>query len=515
MRPHHRIPSIFNLSMVDVLCCALGCVILLWLVNFREARRKSVAAGETGKLLAQARVDLKTAVKVKAALDQDLVSERVRSMELAQVVAGLRQELDANAKQAKARQRELNDQLTQLRADLLMTLQQAELAQKNLKQTQGSLSQARAEGAKLGGKLKSLQELYAQVERALEKKDRDYATLSKQKETTLAEQSSVRKELEKKEALVQKLLRLSEAQSDSLQKANDRIEILHQTTKKLQTASAKLTKDLDQRAKDRGAADERILDLMLTKGALEMSLKDRDRQLAELRSVLGGLKGDNEKLAGQVKAARQVLENRFAGISLTGRKVVFLVDMSGSMELIDDKTPAPDKWPLVCEILGRILASLSEVTHFQVILFSDKVSYPLGEKGKWLKYNPKSSVKTTVAALKKIKPRGETNMSAAFAEAFRLRASGLDTVYILSDGLPNAGDGLPASAKKLSWREQTPYYSRYVRNALKTAWNRPAANGSRVRINAVGFFYESPEVGSFLWALARENDGSFVGMSRP
>src|SRR3954469_13711882 len=38
MRVRHRIPSIFTLSMVDVLCCALGCVILLWLVNLREAK---------------------------------------------------------------------------------------------------------------------------------------------------------------------------------------------------------------------------------------------------------------------------------------------------------------------------------------------------------------------------------------------------------------------------------------------------------------------------------------------
>jgi hypothetical protein len=36
-----------------------------------------------------------------------------------------------------------------------------------------------------------------------------------------------------------------------------------------------------------------------------------------------------------------------------------------------------------------------------------------------------------------------------------------------------------------------------------------------VRINAVGFFFESPDGGAFLWALARENDGNFVGMSRP
>ena len=35
MNVRHRIPSIFNLSMVDVLCCALGCVILLWLFYLR------------------------------------------------------------------------------------------------------------------------------------------------------------------------------------------------------------------------------------------------------------------------------------------------------------------------------------------------------------------------------------------------------------------------------------------------------------------------------------------------
>ncbi|MGH9677050.1 MAG: hypothetical protein ACRD36_08105, partial [Candidatus Acidiferrum sp.] len=44
MRVHHRIPSIFNLSMVDVLCCALGCVILLWLLNLRQAKEHEDSA---------------------------------------------------------------------------------------------------------------------------------------------------------------------------------------------------------------------------------------------------------------------------------------------------------------------------------------------------------------------------------------------------------------------------------------------------------------------------------------
>src|SRR2546422_9962855 len=43
MQIRHRIPTIFTLYMVDVLCCALGCVILLWQVNHQEAETKTAA----------------------------------------------------------------------------------------------------------------------------------------------------------------------------------------------------------------------------------------------------------------------------------------------------------------------------------------------------------------------------------------------------------------------------------------------------------------------------------------
>jgi len=56
MRVRHRIPSIFNLSMVDVLCCALGCVILLWLLNLREAKYHEESAEEEHRQTA-ARLD--------------------------------------------------------------------------------------------------------------------------------------------------------------------------------------------------------------------------------------------------------------------------------------------------------------------------------------------------------------------------------------------------------------------------------------------------------------------------
>ena len=53
MRVRHRIPSIFNLSMVDVLCCALGCVILLWLVNLREAKEHEDTAAAQSRRSAE------------------------------------------------------------------------------------------------------------------------------------------------------------------------------------------------------------------------------------------------------------------------------------------------------------------------------------------------------------------------------------------------------------------------------------------------------------------------------
>src|ERR1041385_99917 len=44
MRPRHRIPSIFNLYMLDVMCGALGAVVILWM--YKEDQAKTLAASE-------------------------------------------------------------------------------------------------------------------------------------------------------------------------------------------------------------------------------------------------------------------------------------------------------------------------------------------------------------------------------------------------------------------------------------------------------------------------------------
>ena len=37
MRIRHKTPTLVSMWMLDVFCCALGCVTLLWLLNTRQA----------------------------------------------------------------------------------------------------------------------------------------------------------------------------------------------------------------------------------------------------------------------------------------------------------------------------------------------------------------------------------------------------------------------------------------------------------------------------------------------
>src|SRR5207302_9991922 len=143
---------------------------------------------------------------------------------------------------------------------------------------------------------------------------------------------------------------------------------------------------------------------------LESSAANASKDLIDARQSIGALQREKQSFADQASRALAAVENRFEGIALTGRRVVFLVDMSGSMELVDERTSAPNKWLGVRESLGKVMRSLTDLTKFQVILFSDKILYPLGSDGRWIDYDPRSSAERALKALAGMKPEGPTNM---------------------------------------------------------------------------------------------------------
>jgi septal ring factor EnvC (AmiA/AmiB activator) len=477
MQTRHRIPTIFNLSMVDVLCCALGCVILLWLVYFKEARSRAIAAGQTDKQLALTKLKL-----------EDVTREFTSAQHSLQA--------------SKQKNEHLGGQLTEvvrLRDELLAkweTTEQAyQAALANLKETRDSL-------AVLHANKSQLEKLSAEQKLALAAAKSETGALS----TKLIDAEKSSAQLEKQIGSFETLSK----------------EFGEQLTK-LERKAVELESDLGKRKLDIAEGNKRLEELLTVKTSLEQSLTaakselaSRTKDLTEIKLANHGLSGENRVLSQEVKTLKAAAENRFAGIELTGTRVLFLVDMSGSMGMKDDVVEDPDKWPLVCEILGKLMNSLPDLKQFQIILFSNRIRYPLGNAGKWHDFGGLNSVKTAVAAVRAVKPQNETNMSAVFEEAFRYRAQGLDTIYFLSDGLPNMGEGLPPNAGRLSEAEKGTILAKHVRDQLKTKWNAPQGSAKqRVRINAVGFYFDSPDVGAFLWALARDNDGSFVGMSKP
>src|SRR5262249_33096278 len=206
--------------------------------------------------------------------------------------------------------------------------------------------------------------------------------------------------------------------------------------------------------------------------ALEQEVQDRKRELNAARNTIETLQGEKRAVQAEADRVRAAAENRFAGIALTGKRVLFLVDMSGSMEMVDYKVAAPEKWKGVRDSVAKVMRSLPELEKFQVLVFSDKASFPLGQEGRWLDYDPGKSPEQVLQALAAIRPDGGTNMYTAMEMAFRFRALGLDTIYLLSDGLPNMGEGLTAEqARTLDEIKQGELLGKYIRKKLKTEWN--------------------------------------------
>jgi predicted nucleic acid-binding Zn-ribbon protein len=535
MRTRHRIPSIFNLSMVDVLCCALGCVILLWLLNLREAKQRAEQAGMTGEQLA-------AAVKERDQLYQDLRAAQAHAGDL--------------ERSLRSRQGQLEDTAAQL----LAVRDRLRGVEEKLRDTAGALARTQAERdaaqkqmAELGKDLVALRGQKADAEALLARRAQEHTDLEKKRADADKRVADLEGQVRAKDALLaagarkaeglQGKLNDAEARAGKLQALADQLPNLRKDANSFreQAESAgrrvrQLEQDMTQKIKELAEVGANLHGLQSARAALEKDLaaaRDRGQALeARLKDLARDVEGRQQDLAdagqrllalGKEKKAleaeavrlRAAADNRFAGITLTGKRVLFLVDMSGSMDLVDENTPAPKKWPGVRETVAKVMKSLPDLEKFQVLLFAEKVTYLLGGEGRWLDFDPKMSPETVFDALARTKPEGGTNMYIAMQAAFGYRAKGLDTIYLLSDGLPNIGEGLPPNARDLKEMERCEYLSKHIRKTLKASWNRPADGWPRVRINAVGFFYESPDVGAFLWALARENDGSFVGMSQP
>jgi hypothetical protein len=516
MRVHHKPPSLVSMWMLDVFCCALGCVTLLFLLNSRMAT-DAVNANRTALL------DLESADRKLAAAIADLESTRLKLNAEEQArgkLAASVAELEGVRLKLTEESGKLVDQLKLARTEkdetarkLVLARDEAKTAQAQLDATQTALNAAEK---KIDVTAKELATARSQVDDAadlLKKRQKDIDTLAK-KEVSSATQVDA----------LQRLIRTKDDERQALELR------MAATRKELTDAEARLRalqKDLDANlAAARAAAKAAGEELASAKTAAAKSgeelataraqIKDLTKKVDDANVTIIDLQGDKAKLADHFNKFQRESESRFAGIAMTGKKVVFLVDMSGSMGKRDLNTVDGTKWPLVIETVCKVMRSIPTLEQYQVIVFSSSADWLFG-RGEWQSFAGEKSVEGVKDALLKIKPKDDTNVYAGLDKAFALRPTGLDTIYLFSDGLPTSGPGLTPAQQNanLSEPELGVILGKHVRDTLTRTWNRAEVGRARVKINSVGFYFESPDVGAFLWSLSRENDGSFVGMSRP
>jgi predicted nucleic acid-binding Zn-ribbon protein len=480
MRVRHKQPTIVSMWMLDVFCCALGCVTLLWLLNTRQAGDQTAQAQSALTDLAAARTDLKTARTELEATKLRLNSE---VQALTNQLAALRVENDDNARKLGIAQAEAKS------AEALLDAAKLALnsAEKKVDSTAKELASAR--------------EKVDSAEDVLAKRQKEADVLAKRATAALTTAEELAKLLRKKEDERVVLAKKVEEQQALLDDLDAK---LRASRKEVETASASARSAATKTTDELAAARAMVKELEKTAGDAQAKIID--------------LQGEKKRIADKFDQITRDTENKFAGITMTGSRVVFLIDMSGSMDKLDANTPAPQKWPVVCETVAKVMRSIPNPEKYQVVVFSRATRWLFGT-GEWQPFEGEKSVARVKAELLKIKPENDTNLHAGMEMAFSLRPTGLDTIYLFSDGLPTSGEGLTRAQEQanpaLKETERSEILARHIRTRLNNDWNRAQAGRGKVKIHSIGFFYESPDVGAFLWALSRENDGSFVGMSKP
>jgi hypothetical protein len=613
MHLRHKVPTIFNIYMLDVICCALGCVVLLWQVSHQEAEEQTAKAKDSqseaqkqSDAAVRARQQYEKSERDLLSASKDVLHLQAAMADLAQALALTEKEredarklaaktnsaltltqeqlkkLEADLAKLLADNKRTNAELTgtqKINAELLakialadkqiaslkedITLKLAEidaaakkrqaqaallkltekeredarklaaktssaltLTQEQLKKLEVDLARLLADNKKTNAELTGTQKINAELLAKIALADKQIASLKGDITLKLADIDAAAKKGQTQAALLKlseenmsKLQKLLDSLRDDNKDAQAKLKLTELQLKMLEqdlevsrkeflgvvTSKERMTKELVAGAKD--LTEARDLIAILTKERDQWKEKGLASNVA-----LDTLKLEKDKLSRRVVDLQAEVEQRFAGIPLTGENVVFLIDISGSMTMMDENTDDPEKWPFLCETLLKLMKSIPTLQRFQVILFSDKTSYLFGKRDSWFKYEGAETAKLTRDALKKVKVEGGTNMHDAFEEAFRYRKIKLDTIYLFSDGLPNMGAGVPATVRNPTEAQKNLYMSKFIREKLKNEWNRPAQGDQAVRINAVGFFFESPDVGAFLWAMAREHRGSFVGL---
>ncbi len=133
------------------------------------------------------------------------------------------------------------------------------------------------------------------------------------------------------------------------------------------------------------------------------------------------------------------VESKFFGLRIISHRVIFIIDVSGSMQEVlnseyDGKTGTP-RMEVARKELDRCIQGLDPSAFFNILTFSTDVDRWMDGALAVANDKNREEARTYVG---KLKEGGGTNLYGAIQEAFK--DLDVDTIFILSDGEPSVGD---------------------------------------------------------------------------
>lgn len=302
---------------------------------------------------------------------------------------------------------------------------------------------------------------------------------------------------EEKEKLEQELAAAQQEQQQlrrSIDEINEKIAMESSTQQETEASKA-----------DTSQAQDKALQSISTQLAV---VADLEQQLAALSQQVE--KSANIELSGTGE------QNFITGMKVEGQHIGILVDKSASMmgdNLVDilsklalspGQKASTAKWIRTRRVAQWLLARLPKQSKVSVVAFSDSAQR-LGMRAV-SSASVSGSMNSIVKDLGAVVPEGGTNLQEGLITLFEANSK-LTDVYIVTDGLPTLGDGLPLTCRNFISTKKS--ISSKCRQALMIETIKRAPKGVRYNIILLplaGDPYASP----MYWNWSRVSGGTFL-----
>ena len=480
--------NIFSISFLDVFCCALGAMILIFVLNSqtltnylkdsirkykekaREAQREHQRAIVQRNAAQLARNRAGEAEKL-AVVARNLAEKAQKNAEKNQKLARLASE-DAERHKKLAQQATRNAEVAREKA--LSALERANDMSQQLSRANQQLQEKNSRLEKINATLRQMIQ---------ESKSQDQK-IKAMLERYVALQKNYQQLQEKKQELQQAISSLNH-DKERLERERANLENWY---KQAQEKIASLSRQYE------GAVEQNdtLSDVLKKK---QDALAAREREIYSKEKQIRAREQDIKAKERQINALHKLLEKKsdksLFGIKLTYQRIMFLVDRSGSI--------IQNSWKQVVLDTCKEILQHCEVDEFAIIAFSSDMAFFPPRRGLTASGSQEQKEKAMHWLSSDVRFGGATHLHEALALAYEEYGS-LDAIFILTDGLPSARG---RSSRSLQ-RQIIKYIEAQTRKKVKT----------KIIAIAIGYPPNTNEYSAiykYLHQISRLTGGQYLG----